>query len=162
MKLGTPSNLSASYGPDANLTKQGELQFADQSAYFTIHRHIGTGSQQMVQMAFCDLSHTFHKQVTNVSQHVFVIVLRGILTSPLSCLEQETKNPTCELWFRGEVGAGESSKDVSLRVPDQEHTGALLGDLFDHGGEALSMYTVTEEQPPGWPAVRRQGIGQQH
>ena len=26
--------------------------------------------QQMVQMAFCDLSHTFHKQATNVSQHV--------------------------------------------------------------------------------------------
>ena len=26
----------------------------------------------MVQMAFCDLSHTFHKQVTNVSQHVFI------------------------------------------------------------------------------------------
>ena len=37
----------------------------------------------MVQMAFCDLSHTFHKQVTNVSQHVFVILLWGILTSPL-------------------------------------------------------------------------------
>ena len=40
--------------------------------------------QQMVQMAFCDLSHTFHKQVTNVSQHVFVILLWGILTSPLN------------------------------------------------------------------------------
>ena len=39
--------------------------------------------QQMVQMAFCDLSHTFHKQVTNVSQHFFVILLWGILTSPL-------------------------------------------------------------------------------
>ena len=39
--------------------------------------------QQMVQMAFCDLPHTFHKQVTNVSQHVFVILLWGILTSPL-------------------------------------------------------------------------------
>ena len=38
----------------------------------------------MVQMAFCDLSHTFHKQVTNVSQHVLVILLWGILTSPLS------------------------------------------------------------------------------
>ena len=37
----------------------------------------------MVQMAFCDLSHTFPKQVTNVSQHVFVILLWGILTSPL-------------------------------------------------------------------------------
>ena len=29
----------------------------------------------MVQMAFCDMSHTFHKQVTNVCQHVFVIIL---------------------------------------------------------------------------------------
>ena len=29
----------------------------------------------MVQTAFCDLLHTFHKQVTNVSQHVFVILL---------------------------------------------------------------------------------------
>ena len=38
-------------------------------------------TQEMVQMAFCDLSHTFHKQVTNVSQHVFVILLWGILTS---------------------------------------------------------------------------------
>ena len=35
-------------------------------------------------IAFCDLSHTFHKQVTNVSEHVFVILLWGILTSPLS------------------------------------------------------------------------------
>ena len=38
----------------------------------------------MGQMAFCDLSHTFHKQVINVSQHVFVILLWGILTSPLN------------------------------------------------------------------------------
>ena len=38
----------------------------------------------MVQMAFCDFSHTFHKQLTNVSQHVFVILLVGILVSPLS------------------------------------------------------------------------------
>ena len=37
----------------------------------------------MVQMAFCDLLHKFHKQFTNVSQHVFVILLWGILTSPL-------------------------------------------------------------------------------
>ena len=37
----------------------------------------------MVQMAFCDLSYTFHKQVTNVSQHVFVILQWGILTSSL-------------------------------------------------------------------------------
>ena len=40
----------------------------------------------MVQMAFCDLSHTFYKQVTNVSQHVFVIILWGILTSRLFVL----------------------------------------------------------------------------
>ena len=40
----------------------------------------------MVRMAFCDLSHKFHKQVTNVSQHVFVILLWGILTSPLTLL----------------------------------------------------------------------------
>ena len=40
----------------------------------------------MVQVAFCDLSHTHHKQVTNVSQHVFVILLWGILTSPLSLI----------------------------------------------------------------------------
>ena len=39
---------------------------------------------QIVQMAFCDLSHTFHKQVTNVSQHVFVILLWEILMSPLT------------------------------------------------------------------------------
>ena len=39
--------------------------------------------QQMVQMAFCDLSHAFHKQATSVSQHVFVILLWGILKSPL-------------------------------------------------------------------------------
>ena len=40
----------------------------------------------MVQMAFCDWSHKFHKQVTNVSQHVFVILLWEILMSPLSIL----------------------------------------------------------------------------
>ena len=39
--------------------------------------------KQMVQMAFCDLSHTFHNQVTNVYRHVFVILLWGILKSPL-------------------------------------------------------------------------------
>ena len=31
----------------------------------------------MIQMAFHDLSHTFHKQVTNVSQHDSVILLAG-------------------------------------------------------------------------------------
>ena len=40
----------------------------------------------MTQMAFCDLSHTFHKQVTNISQHVFVILLWGILMSPLTLI----------------------------------------------------------------------------
>ena len=34
-------------------------------------------------MVFCDLLQTFQKQVTNVYLHVFVILLRGILTSPL-------------------------------------------------------------------------------
>ena len=37
----------------------------------------------MVHMAFGDMSYTFHKQVTNASQYVFVILLWGILTSPL-------------------------------------------------------------------------------
>ena len=32
---------------------------------YTLHSNLIP--QQMVQMAFCDLSHTFHKQVTNVS-----------------------------------------------------------------------------------------------
>ena len=32
-------------------------------------------------MAFCDLSHTFHKQVTDVSEHVFIKILWGISTS---------------------------------------------------------------------------------
>ena len=40
----------------------------------------------MVQMALCDLLHTFHKQVTNVSQQVFDILLWGILTSPLKAI----------------------------------------------------------------------------
>ena len=40
--------------------------------------------QQMVLMAFCDWSQTIHEQVTNVSQHDFVILLWGILTSPLT------------------------------------------------------------------------------
>ena len=37
----------------------------------------------MVQMAFCDLSHTCHKLVINVSQHGFVILLWGILKSEM-------------------------------------------------------------------------------
>ena len=46
-----------------------------------IHYIVIRYPQQIVQMAFCDLSHTVHKQVTNVSQHVFVILLWRILTS---------------------------------------------------------------------------------
>ena len=34
------------------------------------------------------LSHTFHKQVTNVSQHIFVILLWGIITSPLRGIQE--------------------------------------------------------------------------
>ena len=49
------------------------------SSAYTLHRN----PQQMAQMAFCDLSHTFHKQTTIVFQHVFVIQLFGILTSPV-------------------------------------------------------------------------------
>ena len=48
----------------------------------SIHYIVIRYPQQIVQMAFCDLSHTFHKQVTNVSQQVFVILLWGILMSP--------------------------------------------------------------------------------
>ena len=48
-----------------------------------IHYIVIQYPQQIVQMAFCDLSHTFHKQVTNISQHVFVILLWGVLTPPL-------------------------------------------------------------------------------
>ena len=49
-----------------------------------IHYMVIQYPQQILRMAFCDLLHTFHKQVTNVSQHVFVIQLWGILTSPLN------------------------------------------------------------------------------
>ena len=48
-----------------------------------IHYIVIRYPQQMVQMAFCDLLHTFQKHITNVSQHIFVILLWGILTSPL-------------------------------------------------------------------------------
>ena len=41
----------------------------------------------MVQMAFCDLLYVFHKQVLNISQHVFVILLWEILTPPLTEVE---------------------------------------------------------------------------
>ena len=50
----------------------------------TAHNMVVQYTLRMVQMAFCDLPHTFHKQVTNVSQHVFVIILWGIFTSPVS------------------------------------------------------------------------------
>ena len=48
--------------------------------FLSIHYLIIQYPQQMVQMAFCDLSHTFQKQITNVFQHIFVILLWGILT----------------------------------------------------------------------------------
>ena len=48
-----------------------------------IHYIVIRYPQQMVQMAFCDLSHTYHKQVTNVSPACFVILLWVILMSPL-------------------------------------------------------------------------------
>ena len=48
-----------------------------------IHYIVNRYPQQMVQMPFCELSHIFHKQITNVSQHLFVILLWGIL--PLIC-----------------------------------------------------------------------------
>ena len=47
-----------------------------------------------VQMAFCDLSHTFDQEVTNVSQHVFVILLWGILTTPLTRTIHDHALPT--------------------------------------------------------------------
>ena len=39
--------------------------------------------QQMVQMAFCDLLHTFHKQITYVSQYCFCHPTVGNFASPL-------------------------------------------------------------------------------
>ena len=44
--------------------------------------------QHMVQMVFCDLLHTFNKQLTTVSQHVFVIHEWGILKSLLKARQQ--------------------------------------------------------------------------
>ena len=52
------------------------------SSAYTLHSNLYP--QKMVQMAFCDLSHTFHKQVTNVSRHVSVILTWRILKSPLT------------------------------------------------------------------------------
>ena len=67
-----------------------------QSSAYTLHSNLIP--QQMVQMAFCDLSHTFHKQVTNVSQQVFVILLWGILMSPLGTWDQ---TPMWQVWMVG-------------------------------------------------------------
>ena len=64
---------------------RGFTKLARPSAH-TLHSNLIP--QQIVQMALCDLSHTFHKQVSNVSQHVFVILLWGILMSPLLRLEK--------------------------------------------------------------------------
>ena len=50
-----------------------------------IHYIVIQYPKPIVLIAFCDLSHIFQKQVSNVSQHIFVILLWGILTSPLSC-----------------------------------------------------------------------------
>ena len=41
----------------------------------------------MVQTAFCDLSHMFHKQVTNVFHHVLIIRLCKILMCKIFTLE---------------------------------------------------------------------------
>ena len=49
-----------------------------------IHYIVIQYPQRLLQMAFCDLSHTFHKQVTIISQHVCVILLWGIFSSPLT------------------------------------------------------------------------------
>ena len=38
----------------------------------------------MVQIAFCDLLHTFHNKVNKVSMKFFVIILWRILTSPFN------------------------------------------------------------------------------
>ena len=50
------------------------MTFADVSQNWPgplpIHYIVNRYPQQMVQMAFCDLLFTFHKQATNVSQHV--------------------------------------------------------------------------------------------
>ena len=47
-----------------------------------IHNIVIRYPRHMVHIAFCDLLHTFHKQVTNISQHIFFILLWGNLTSP--------------------------------------------------------------------------------
>ena len=51
------------------------VTFADVSqnglCHLPIHYIVIRYPQQMVQVAFCDLSHTYHKQVTNVSPACF-------------------------------------------------------------------------------------------
>ena len=42
---------------------------------------ISPKNKNMVQMAYCDLFHAIHKEATNVSQHVFVILLWGKINS---------------------------------------------------------------------------------
>ena len=75
-----------------------------------IHYIVIQYPQQMVQMAFCDLLYTFHKQVTNVSQHVLVILLWRMLMSLLTGLLQ----PLLLIpWAKVLVGAVRSGKLMS-------------------------------------------------
>ena len=64
-----------------------------------IHYIVIQYPQQMVPVSFCDLSHTFHKQVANVSKHVFVILLWGNLTSPLISLPRPMEKPLKSRWW---------------------------------------------------------------
>ena len=48
------------------------------------------------QMAIYKLLHSFHKQATNVSQHVVVILLWGISMSPLSTWRSTCE---CKIWY---------------------------------------------------------------
>ena len=73
----TEPSMGISY-PVGNLCQRFTKRFTKLPMHYIV---IGY-PQQMVQMAFCDLSHTFHKQVTNVSQHVFAILLWGMLCLP--------------------------------------------------------------------------------
>ena len=59
--------------------------------HVTVNR-ISQQNKKMVQMAYCDLFHAIHKEATNVSQHVFVVLLWEILMSPL-------KSILTGLWF---------------------------------------------------------------
>ena len=57
--------------------RENHLKVSPLSVYLIVIRY----PQQIVQKAFCDLSHAFHKHITNVSHHVFVTLLLRILTS---------------------------------------------------------------------------------